>query len=422
MFEKEDIYFPIKQKPACQLKWNWSTVWLTYGSTNSCHRCLPVDLDKDNFDNFHNLPHKIKERKIMLSGKWPTVENGGSGHCLHCKKVEDVGGTSDRMHHLTIPNQTPKELLTNPTAVNVTPKILELFVNSTCNMSCVYCKTSESSKINAEAKKFGPIKMPDGNIIKNWIPKPKYPKQKYYFERMMNWIEKNGNELTRLQILGGEPFYMGEMQKIINTLKKLKNPHLELNVFSNFMVKEDRFKSYIGQLEELVMDRRIGRLELTASIDGWGPEAEYARTGLKCDHFRKLFNYAINKKWIVMNTQSVISSLTLRCVPGLLKILNEGRKIRKIGQHFGFISGFPFLHPEVYGGKFWKNDFENILENMPEHNDRLKIQKDYMRGNIKYLNTTQKDEKGIKFLKYYLDTLDKRRNTNWRKIYPYLDI
>ena len=48
MFEKEDIYFPIKQKPACQLKWNWSTVWLTYGATNSCHRCLPIDLDKDN--------------------------------------------------------------------------------------------------------------------------------------------------------------------------------------------------------------------------------------------------------------------------------------------------------------------------------------------------------------------------------------
>jgi len=90
-----------------------------------------------------------------------------------------------------------------------------------------------------------------------------------------------------------------------------------------------------------------------------------------------------------MNTQSVISSLTIRCVPELLKILNEGRKIRRIGQHFGLISGFPFLHPSVYGGKFWENDFKNILENMPEHNDRLKIQKDYMRGNIKYLKTSQ---------------------------------
>ena len=63
MFEKEDEYFPIKQSPACQLKWTWSTLWLTEAKTNSCHRCLAVPLDKDNFDNFHNYPHKIKERE-----------------------------------------------------------------------------------------------------------------------------------------------------------------------------------------------------------------------------------------------------------------------------------------------------------------------------------------------------------------------
>ena len=55
----------------------------------------------------------------MLAGKWPTVENGGSGHCSYCKDIESNGGMSDRLHHLTIPNQTPKELLINPTATFV---------------------------------------------------------------------------------------------------------------------------------------------------------------------------------------------------------------------------------------------------------------------------------------------------------------
>ena len=33
-----DKYFPIKQSPACQLKWAWSTIRLYEGSTSSCHR------------------------------------------------------------------------------------------------------------------------------------------------------------------------------------------------------------------------------------------------------------------------------------------------------------------------------------------------------------------------------------------------
>ena len=45
-----------------------------------------------------------------------------------------------------------------------------------------------------------------------------------------------------------------------------------------------------------------------------------------------------------------------------------------------------------------------------------------MIGLQKSIDLLPKNEKMITFLKSYLDTLDKRRNTNWRKIYPYLDI
>jgi hypothetical protein len=33
MFDKEKKYFPIKKDPACLLKWTWSTLWITEGST-----------------------------------------------------------------------------------------------------------------------------------------------------------------------------------------------------------------------------------------------------------------------------------------------------------------------------------------------------------------------------------------------------
>ena len=104
------------------------------------------------------------------------------------------------------------------------------------------------------------------------------------------------------------------------------------------------------------MERKIGRFDLTTSIDAWGPEAEYARMGLKCDQFLKNFDYAVKEKWIVIHTQSVMTSLTMRAMPELLKILNDRRKNphltftaneipkvrspKKITSSSGFLTGF----------------------------------------------------------------------------------
>jgi hypothetical protein len=72
--------FPIKQGIPCQLKWNHSTVFLTMGTTASCHRVThdPIQI-VDGKINFHNIPQKLEARTKMLNGQWP-----GRG-CEHCK-------------------------------------------------------------------------------------------------------------------------------------------------------------------------------------------------------------------------------------------------------------------------------------------------------------------------------------------------
>jgi hypothetical protein len=422
MFEKKDIYFPIKQDPACQLKWTWSTLWLTEGTTNSCHRCLHVPLDKENFDSFHNLPHKIKERKIMLEGKWPTIENGGSGHCTYCKDTEDKGGMSDRQQHLTVPNLTPNELLINPLATSVTPKILEIFMNATCNLKCTYCNTRDSTQWRSEIKKYGTLKYQDGDIIQAYRERTNHPDSRIFFEKTLAWVEKNGNELKRLHLLGGETFYQTELQEMLDVLKKLKNPDLQLNIVSNLMVKEDIYKNYIEQIKQLCKDRRIGRFDLTCSIDGWGAEAEYARFGLKLDTWEKLFSYTVNEKWIYLNINQTITSLTMKTMNNLVQTINRYRKIRSINQHMSFVTGRPWMHPNIYGYKFWSIDIDKILNEMPEDSKQNIISKKYMSGLLKSIPNNDPDYEQISMLKFFLDQLDQRRNTNWKKIFPYLDI
>ena len=427
MFEEDKKYFPKITDPQCQLKWNWSTLWLTQGTTNSCHRCQHVPLDVNNFDNFHNLPFKIKEREIMLSGKWPTVENGGSGHCTYCKQVEDAGGVSDRMNMLTIPNQTPPELFKNSRATSVTPKILEIFMNDTCNLKCTYCNVRDSSQWKSEIKKFGALYDTDGNEYENYSPNSsamtKNKNYKVFFNKTLEWIKKNGHHLSRLHLLGGETFYQSELKQMLDTLGEIKNPNLELNIISNLMVKEDTFKTHIEQIKKLCKDKKIGRFDLTASIDGWGPEAEYARSGLKCEHFEKLFSYAVNEKWITLHTNQTITSMSIRSIPALNEKIKFYRKLnKKITSRFMLVQGMPQLHPAAFGQTFWKKDIEKILQTMPtdDHTDKKSIL--HMEGLFNTIKNKEPNFKTIKFFKFYLDQLDQRRNTNWRAVFPYLDI
>ena len=427
MFEKEKKFFPKITDPQCQLKWNWSTIWLADGATNSCHRCLAVPLDPENFDNFHNLPHKIKERKLMLSGKWPTVENGGSGHCMHCKKVEDGGGVSDRMNMLKMPNQSPPEMYENPESTFVTPRILEIFLNDTCNMKCVYCNPHDSSKWKSELKTYGALTDLAGNSIPGLTPSStgmfKSKNQKLLFEKTKDWLLRNAYKLSRLHLLGGETFYQSELDEILDTLEKTEARHLELNIVSNLMVKEERFVSVIERIKKLLHDRKIGRFDLTASIDGWGVEAEYARTGLKCDHFEKLFSYAAKQRWMTMHVNLTVTSMTVRSIPQLVgKVMEYRKQNPKISIRSGAYTGLLPLHPSTFGRNFWKDDLKNILSVWPNKDKHDINQMQEIEGQFLSIKNEMPEKNLLKYFKHYLDQLDKRRNTNWREVLPHLDI
>ena len=116
--------FPIKTETACQLKWTWSTVCLTQGTTASCHRSNPHTFDHNLFD-FHNTPSKLGDRSKMLAGAWP--DQG----CGYCRNIEEAGGQSDRQTNLDFPGiLPPPELDYNLQAVNVTPRILEVYFDN----------------------------------------------------------------------------------------------------------------------------------------------------------------------------------------------------------------------------------------------------------------------------------------------------
>lgn len=400
-----DRYFPIKTQTACPLKWSWSTLYLYDGLTASCHRTGWGDLTTDNFDQFHNTDKKLQERKDMLEGQWP------SNSCAYCQKIEEHNGFSDRHLHLSIPNQYPEELDVDPTLTNVTPTILEVYFNNVCNLSCLYCMPTLSSKINQENKKFGDFDHHDVTLksvdIVDTSP---------LVEKLWSWLDQHSTKLKRFHVLGGEPLYQAEFYQLLDYLEKTSHPNLELNIVSNLAISSVKLEEVCDRFANLLAKKKLKRVDVTCSIDCWGKEQEYVRYGLDLDLWNTNFNILLNKKWIKLNINQTISVLTIKTMPELLSRLAEWRKVRSVGHFFSEVTPGPtYMMPHIFGNTVFKEDFDKILDLMPDSES-----KQYMIGIANRINQSAPDWTEIKKLHVFLNEKDRRRNTDWKKTFPWL--
>lgn len=404
-------YFPIKSDTACQLKWTWSSLYLYEGTTNSCHRVAKTHLTTQTFDTFHNTPKKLADRRIMLDGEWPT------GGCEYCKKIEDAGGTSDRQIHLNIPDLAPPELDENLIAVWTTPRIVEVYFDNTCNLSCVYCHDGFSSRIQQENIRHGRFEH-NGLIIDNTHRRHNNFDQ--ITQQFWSWLEKNYNTVRRFHLLGGEPFYQRQFDTCLDFLYNHTNKDLEFNIVSNLMVDPERLCNYVERIKNLVANRRIRRFEITASIDCWGDQQEYVRYGLDLQQWKKNFEYLVKQRWITLNINQVISVLTIPTMPDLITYINTQRKDREIGHHLITANEPTYMNPDILDADFFEPYFAQVLEVMPADTWQQQQAQKYMQGVRQQIASTEKNITEINKLRTYLDELDRRRNTNWRKTFPWL--
>jgi organic radical activating enzyme len=405
-------FFPINTATACQNKWTWSTITLHTAVTNSCHRVQPSELTEDNFNQFHNTEKKLSDRKLMLAGEWP------KGGCEYCADIERAGGKSDRQFHSSIPNLYPPELDQDPTAINVTPRIVEVYFNNLCNMSCIYCTDIYSSRIHNENLKFGEFHQ-GGVLLTNFSNDP--DKSSRLTELFWIWISENYHHIKRLQVLGGEPFYLEQFTRCLDFLESRENPDLEFNVVTNLNLPLEKLKKYIARIKKIVQSRKIKKFDITCSIDCWGPEQEYVRYGLNLEKWKINFEYLVEQKWITLNINQTITGLTIKSMQQLIEFLNIHRKSRKIQQYLLTVGKVPYLDPGIFGPGFFDDDFKKILSIMPRETQDQENSYQTLAGVHLEYNNNSRDVEKIQDLKIFLTETDRRRGCDWKKTFPWLE-
>ena len=404
-------YFPIKTATACQLKWAWSTIVLQNAFTSSCHRVNPHRFDVDTF-NFHNTTEKISQRNTMLAGNWPKAG------CDYCENIESTGvGQSDRQFFLDVPDLSPVELSINPQATTVSPTILEIYLDNVCNLGCLYCMPSLSSRLDSENKQFGTFNK-NGVILDNT-----YQKIENYEEvvdQFWKWMQTNASTLKRVHVLGGEPFFQPQFEMFFDFFENNPCPNLEFNIVTNLMLPTIKLTRYMDRFKKLISTKKIRRIEITASIDCWGPEQEFTRYGLKLAQWQENFEYIIRQRWIKLNINNTMSALTIKTLPELILYLNVWAKNRKIEHYFSHVTDPSYMAVNIFGPHEFKQDFDKILESMETTSWRGSHAYTHMKGIAATVANSTINNIEILKLITFLDEMDKRRNTNWRTTFNWL--
>lgn len=407
-----DKYFPIKTATACQLKWNWSTLYLYKGVTASCHRAGHGQLTPETFDTFHNTEKKQSERKRMLDGLWPEDSS-----CYYCRDIEQSGGSSDRMRHLAVPNQSPPELDLDPMAVIVQPTVLEVFFNNQCNLACLYCAPELSSRMNQEYKKYGKFE-------KNGVVLESFPIESDYsimLAKFWEWMKQHSTGLARFTVAGGEGFYQPEFETCLDYFESTAHPELELCTITNLMLDSKKLEGFIQRFKNLVTSGKIKRVDLTCSIDCLGPEQEYTRYGMKVDKWIANFERLLQEPWLTLHVNQTISVLTIKTMPELIEKIKIWKSHREIGHFFSVVAPGPsYLAPNILGNAVFKQDFDCILNSMPNNTDQDQLAKQCMEGIAHSYSQSQPNANELLKLKTYLDENDRRRGTNWAEVFPWL--
>ena len=439
IFEIKDI--TDKVSPTfCLAKWHHTTIYLQSGETHSCYHpaphSIPLEEIKYNPSAIHNTIEKKLQRLEMLNGNKPDG-------CQYCWNIEALGSDyiSDRLDRNAniYKEDRVEEIQQEGWDYNINPEYIEVSFGNECNFKCGYCHPKASSAYYKEIKEHGPypVKNHHFGIDKLTI----YEEETNpYVRAWWQWWPEARKNLNILRITGGEPLLQRSTWRLLEDLDQNPLPNLELNINSNLGVKTILVERLAEKVEKLRVENKIRTFKLFTSIDTYGAQAEYIRTGLDIKTWEQnLYTFLYKTKYPVtfMITFNVLS------VVGFKSLLENIIKWRR---WYPWYSEYK-MHRIKFDTPYLKEPLQydmNILpkeEFMPYMYESLKfieenvdnesskkfteIEYEKFRRVVSYMETTKYSEskiaEGRKDFYAWFSEHDRRRGTNFTKTFPELN-
>ena len=436
----------------CLAKWLFVKIHLPTGKTQSCYHVPEHFADKDEIrarpSALHNTRQKKWERAQMLKGRRP------SG-CSYCWRIEDAGNhLSDRHYQSSAPWASERfdEVVRGGSGYDVIPSYVELNLSNACQFKCSYCHAEYSSAWLKELKEHGPYPTDPPSQDLEYFKKTKSlpipsGEPNPYAEAFWKWWPELYPKIKVLRLTGGEPLIDPNTFKILDYVEENPRPDMEIAFTTNLcppLKMRDRFKQ---QMERIVRGGKVSKFRLYASIDSWGPQAEYIRHGLSVRQFEenvRLFSRNLDTHISFIVTVNALSVFHLKTL--FEKILEWRKELnsspeRALGMSHNRINvDLPYLrHPpyqtlEVLPADTARRHLGEALDFMKSHLSKSYtkaseahgfsyIQMGRMRRLLDMLKTPppEKDlrQRRINFYKFFSEH-DRRRSADFERAFPEL--
>jgi hypothetical protein len=238
-------------------------------------------------------------------------------------------------------------------------------------------------------------------------------------QKLFKWLEKNAHHLTVFNILGGEPLYQSELDECLALFDQFPAPDLKLQIFTNLNSTLSRVKDTVNKVKKLIDQNKLREFEITASLDCWGQPQEYVRYPLNLVTWEENFEYLVSQNWINLIVNSTITPLTIKTLPELLQRIKQWNQERTIYHYQNSVNSPSYMFIDIFGDIFVE-DFNQALALKPEDTPEQIASKNYLHGIAKQSASTGPNVPEIVKLFDFLNEIDRRRNTDWTTVFPWL--
>ena len=300
--------------------------------------------------------------------------------CSTCWADEDNGYQSKRISYNTTIRKTQVNWKSEPNNVSE----LQLIINNSCNLKCRSCTPSHSTQWQNEIKILTgdtgypmPYKQSGDELGKLWNDRH-------------NWYKN----ITRLEIVGGEPFYVKQWHTILNELIDLGYSKKIILILSTNCTL-----FFPDLVDRMATNFKFVGIQL--SIDGIGSTYEYLRHPGKWSdaykNMKKYYNFADRVDFQLTHTISWLNALEVPEMHTLIK--NEFPKFKiwnniiHSPQHMALWSAPDVLKQAInlkWNNYQWDQKYLETMHGILNFMNSKHISNDQLKTNLNILFATDK--------------------------------
>lgn len=243
---------------------------------------------------------------------------------------------------------------------------LQLIFDNTCNLKCRSCNANYSSKWVEEA---------NDRKIPYWKTNAKVDMNDINKSKFWTEFEEWSRNLQRLEIMGGEPFYVKEFKRFIDTLIMLdRAKDITLSLSTNGTIADEEFLDIICN--------NFKQVSFSVSIDGVNERFNYLRHPGKWEEVKKnldlFYKLHTSDYPVTVQITHTVTALNVMYLPEFHEYFSNNYPEFKIWNN---LAHFPkWLTPSVLP-EFAKKHITNLLQ---EYNFK---NVDEINAIVNYMNT-----------------------------------